>query len=50
MTVPLAVAGDGLHVAPRKLTVSPGVVPVQVTTLVAEVVQVGTVGGVVSFV
>ena len=35
VTVPLAVAGVGVHVVPGIVTVSPGVTPVQTTVLLA---------------
>ena len=45
-TIPVAVSGLEVHVAPGIDTVSPGVVLVHVTIPLAAVVQVGAVGGV----
>jgi hypothetical protein len=49
VTVPVDVAGVGTQVVPGIVTVSPGVTPVQVTVLSRLTLQVGAVGGVVSF-
>ena len=46
VTIPLAVAGLGVHVAPGIDTVSPGVVPVHVTLPLGAVVHTGAVGGI----
>ena len=48
VTIPLAEAGVGVQVVPGRVTVSPGVTPLQVTVLLLAVVHVGAVGGIVS--
>ena len=48
ITIPVAVAGVGVHVVPGRVTTLPGVTPLHVTVLVVDVTQVGGVGGVIS--